>query len=403
MTGDNERHPRLRAVEVRSVVHQGRPALLLRDPLELSGQALVVPQHLGPLLALCDGTRDAAGLAAALQVRYGMSVTVDHVRGLLAALDEALMLDNERSASAILLHTEEFRALPYREATGAGRSYPADRMALEAALVSLGLDPASGEGEQAAARGVVSPHIDFARGGRVYASVWNRVRQALSESDIVVVLGTDHQGSPGSVTLTRQRYGSPLGVLPTAVGVVDEMVDQVGADPLFAEELHHRLEHSIELAAIWLQAAAAGEEIEMLPVLLGPPQIGTGAPAGDLLERVLEVLVEATAGRSAFVVAAADLAHVGPAFGGRPVGTQGQEALRAADRVLLDHLCAGDADRFLRAIVDVENRHNVCGVTPIYAALRLLGETRGEATAYELCPADDDGTSVVSICGAVLA
>jgi hypothetical protein len=43
----------------------------LRDPLRLTDNTILIPQSLAPILALCDGTRDAGGIRASLAVRYG--------------------------------------------------------------------------------------------------------------------------------------------------------------------------------------------------------------------------------------------------------------------------------------------------------------------------------------------
>ncbi|MGD1995059.1 MAG: hypothetical protein PVI59_17850, partial [Anaerolineae bacterium] len=45
------------------------------------------------------------------------------------------------------------------------------------------------------------------------------------------------------------------------------------------------------------------------------------------------------------------------------------------------------------------DQYNVCGLPPIYLMLRALGSVTGELVAYDQCPADEEGTSLVSICG----
>ena len=77
----------------------------------------------------------------------------------------------------------------------------------------------------------------------------------------------------------------------------------------------------------------------------------------------------------------------------------GKARLKAADLELIDGMCAGDRGEFLQSVRLVEDRNNVCGVPPIYLALQLLSPVKGEMVAYDLCPADQSGTSVVSICG----
>jgi len=77
--------------------------------------------------------------------------------------------------------------------------------------------------------------------------------------------------------------------------------------------------------------------------------------------------------------------------------------LKAADDALLAHICTGDADGFFDAIRRVGDRNNVCGLPPIYLMLRLLPGTQGEVVAYDRCPADANGTSLVSICGVTIS
>jgi AmmeMemoRadiSam system protein B len=102
------------------------------------------------------------------------------------------------------------------------------------------------------------------------------------------------------------------------------------------------------------------------------------------------------------IIAAADLSHIGPAFGGHPVDLLARARLEAADRVLMDRICDGDEQGFFEAIKQVGDRNNVCGAAPIYLTLRLLSPIKGKVVAYDRCPADAQGLSLVSICGITL-
>jgi AmmeMemoRadiSam system protein B len=356
-------------------------------------------------LALCDGTRDLSALQASLAVRYGLRVGPGELERLVAMLDEALLLENERSAQAMAQALEDYRQAPCRPPTGAGRSYPADagelRLMLDRYLgvIDDGGTPFDG-------RGLISPHIDYPRGGPVYAAVWRRAAEAARAADLVVILGTDHYGD-APFTLTRQSYATPFGVLPTAREAVDVLAETVGEEAAFAGELYHRSEHSIELAAVWLHHVREGEPCEAVPVLCGSFGRfirGEADPTDDpVLVALVDGIRQVTAGRRALVVAAADLAHVGPAFDGAPVDLVARAQLQTADDELIEQMCAGDAEGFLQTIGRVEDRNNVCGLPPIYVALRALSPTQGERVAYERCPADQNGTSLVSICGILLA
>ncbi len=405
-------YPKLRSVEPRVVDHEGQPLVVLLDPLRLSDQTVCLPLPLALLLELCDGTRDEAGLRAAIEVRTGIRLSVDNVEQILGQLDEALLLENDRSARAYAEAVTEFRTAACRPPVLAGNSYPDDVEALESMLQKYSeaaqrVAQHTDAGDTADIRGLICPHIDYPRGGPIYALVWQRAAQAIREAEIVVIFGTDHNGGPASLTLTPQNYATPWGVLPTAHHVVEAISQAIGPAAAFQEELHHRGEHSIELAAVWLHYLLGDRHCELVPILCGSFHdfmLGNGQPGQEArLSLALEALREATASHRTLVVAAADLAHVGPAFGDYyPIDFVQRARLRAEDQHLMDTICTGDAEAFFQEIKQEGDRRRICGMPPIYLTLRLLGETRGAVVGYAQCPADQQNTSVVSICGLVL-
>ncbi len=400
--------PKLRALDLRPIVHGGRPSILLRDPLRLADKTVIIPQQLAPLLTLCDGTRDVSGLRAALAIRFGLRSDVNLLKELVAALDEALLLDNDRFVQVREQALTEYHQAPFRPPALAGQSYPDDagdlRLLLDRYLGDVKVADSTPP-HPAESRGLVCPHIDYARGGPVYAQVWKQAADAVREADLVVLLGTDHFGDEDLLTLTRQHYSTPFGVLPTALEIVDALAEAMGRKEAFAGELFHRSEHSIELAAVWLHHVREGQPCEMVPILCGSfgrfVQGKTGPEHDPAINALVDALRQATAGRLVLVVAAADLSHVGPAFGGNPLDLVGRARLQAADDELIEQVCAGDAQGFFAAIRRDGDRRNVCGLPPIYLALRTLSPVQGERVAYERCPADQNGTSLVSVCGII--
>ena len=401
--------PKLREVEAHPIQHLGEPWVLLRDPLHLTDATIAVPRPLAPLLAFMDGTRDESALEAALQVRAGVRLEPGLLAKLLANLDEACLLDNERSAAAKTGALVAYREAPFRRMSLDGDSFPMDPEKAAGTLQEYvdNLPPEQPGTAGGPIRGIVSPHIDYQRGGTVYAEVWCAAEEAVRDAELVIMFGTDHSGSDGLLTLTTQSYATPWGVLPTDQELVHTLSDVLGTDWVFAEELHHRSEHSIELAAVWLHFMRQDSPVALLPVLcghFGSFVEGSGHPASHEPFRVLiEVLQEVVALRRTLVVAAADLAHVGPAFGD-PFGVDfvGRAQLQSADERLLSTVYAGDASAFFNLLREEGDRRHVCGLPPIYLMLRLLGGASGEPSGYALCPADAQGTSIVSIAGVVL-
>jgi AmmeMemoRadiSam system protein B len=383
--------------------------ILLRDPLQLSDATIAVPRPLAPLLALMDGTRDEAALEAALRVRVGVRLAPGLLSQLLADLDEACLLDNERFVVARSGALRTYREASCRPPTLAGSGFPTDPTGAAAWLQSYvdALPPPVPISDVVPIRGVISPHIDYQRGGPVYAEVWRAASQAAREADLVIMLGTDHAGSDGTLTPTRQSYTTPWGTLPTELEIVDALAEALGANNVFAEELHHRGEHSIELAAVWLHFFRDGESVPMVPILcghFGAFVAGAADPAEhEPFQVMVDLLRPVLKDRRTLVVAAADLAHVGPAFGGAyGLDFVARAQLRNADERLLASVYAGDAPAFFGQLQAEGDRRNVCGLPPIYLTLRLLDDARGEPAGYDLCPADAQGTSFVTIAGVVL-
>jgi AmmeMemoRadiSam system protein B len=386
--------------------------LVLRDRQGLTDQVAFVPPALAVLLGLCDGTRDLDALRVAYELRTGQALSPSQVRDVVAQLDSALMLQSPRFQAVQAAALSEYRAAAFRQPALAGHAYPTDPDECRGVLQGYeGGDRGDGGQPVAAsagdARGLVSPHIDYERGGPVYSRVWTLAAESLAEVDTVVVFGTDHHGSAGRMTLTRQHYATPFGVLETDGRIVDQVAGALGDDFAFDEELHHRTEHSIELAAVWLHYLLDGRACRLVPILCGSFHEyvagSSDASADPRLEAALTALRGALAGRRALVVAAADLAHVGPAFGDeRGFGLEERGLLRETDGALLGAICAGDAGEFLARVSADGDRWRVCGLPPIYLALRLLGGCVGQVVCYDQCPADQNGGSWVSVAGVVL-
>ncbi len=397
--------PRLRLIDPRPVEQNGELRYLLRDPLQLSDNMLIVPPALAAALAFCDGTRDAESICAAFALHYGRRIPLRAVKQLLDALDDVCLLENDRASAAQAAALQAYRRAPFRQPICAGSSYPDSAPALKRALNEYLKEHGESAPATANLRGVISPHIDYPRGGPVYAQAWSAATRIAQHADLAIIIGTDHYGDD-PFTLTRQNYATPYGVLPTAQPIVEALAEVIGPANAFAGELRHRVEHSLELPLVWLHHARNGQPIEVVPVLAGSfgPFMNNGhAPSSDpLVQSFLDAVAQLVRNRRVLFIASGDLAHVGPAFGGPPVDNQGRARIADADEALIDHIRAGNADGFFDDIRRVGNSNNVCGTAPIYLTLKLLEAAQGNARGYAHCPADDDGASIVSVCGVTL-
>jgi AmmeMemoRadiSam system protein B len=192
----------------------------------------------------------------------------------------------------------------------------------------------------------------------VYAETWKLAEESLRDVEIIVILGTDHAGPRserlfeeigyGEITLTRQNYHTPLGTLQTSQQIVDTIATAIGDERAFVDELNHRAEHSIELAMVWLQYFLGENRPQIVPILCGSYHRFTqGEAHPDKHEspgKFMNVLSQALDGRRVVVVAAADLAHVGPAFGDELAFREEERSdLERADSTLLDAIASGSS------------------------------------------------------------
>ncbi len=402
------------------VEHQGQRYLHLRDPLGLSDKTVLVPQQVAPLLALCDGTRDVEALKAAMALRTGVQLTESQIGELLAGLESVYAFENGAFQQASADALRSYREATHRKPSHADLVYPADPDELRTTLddyvarargdgkaapegsVSKQPDPTPARSPTARLTGVVSPHIDFERGWQTYAQLWDGCKPELEEIDLAIIIGTDHSGGLGAITPTRQSYATPYGVLPTAVEIVDGLADALGIENAFREELHHVNEHSIELAAVWFHHFLGGRNCPVVGVLCGSYQHFVSGEANaaedEGIGAAAAYLSGVAAGRRALVIAAADLAHVGPAFGDpAAIDPVGRADVAARDAKSVSAICDGDAAGFLALSTAEGDSRKICGLPPIYLALRVLGDAVGESVGYAQCHADSNGGSLVSI------
>jgi len=402
--------PRLRPLELFPVEVDGQSLICLRDPSGLTDRIGLLPRPAAVAAVLCDGTRTLAEVAAELERRSGAGVTASQIAELLDQLDDGLFLEGPRLEAHKRAVLAAFRAAPTRAANHAGGAYAAVPSELRGTIAEWGTQiagepaPPTLRAEVGAPAVLISPHIDYHRGGLTYARAWRALARA-ERPDLVIVFGTDHNGTDWPFTLTRKSYETPLGAAPTDTALVEELLARLPdhAEGLFADEIHHRTEHSIELQAVWLRHIFGADAPPVLPVLCGSLHRAVTrreSPAADpRVAGFLDALRAATAGRRILIVAGADLAHVGPRFGDGPMRAPDRQRVADDDRLALDAAGRRDADGFFGSIAALDDKNRICGLAPIYHSLAFIGREGRQGTLidYDQCKADDSGTSFVSI------
>ncbi|MBI2204864.1 MAG: AmmeMemoRadiSam system protein B [Candidatus Rokubacteria bacterium] len=401
--------PRLRHVEAFPIEHESRPCIGLRDPSGYTSAVILVPWAAREILARFDGRHSIDDIQAALVKTHGEIVPRETIDGLARALDEQGFLDGPKFAERRRRIDEVFHAASVRAATHAGGAYPGDADGLRRTMDAFFAPPAGpgviagvGQGGEPVV-GLIAPHIDFHRGGPAYAWAYRDLGER-ADADLFVIFGTCHVGMPDAFAVTRKAYDTPFGPADVDQDFVEALVRRAPLD-CFSSEIAHRNEHSIEFQAVFLRYLFAGRrDFTIVPILTSFAQEALAAgrtPEADAcVTGFLDALVDTAqaSGRRIAWIAGADLAHVGPRFGDpQPLTPTAMDKLAAEDRAMLDPVVAGDAAGFFASVAADRDRRRICGLSPIWSLLHVLGGRPGELRHYGHTPDPDCVVSFASV------
>jgi MEMO1 family protein len=397
--------PKLRPVNARKVEQQGQSFVMLQDVTGAMAQPVLVPMDgFNHVIRQFDGQSTLVEIQGRVLRSTGMFLALNELESLVSRLDAAMIIEGPTFDA---FH-RSFRESGRRPAAMAGRSYAATARALRTQLEQFFVD-ASGAGIPAAKRdpaatelrGVLSPHIDFQRGGPVYTWAYRELIEK-SNADIFVILGVAHQYCRRRFALTCKDFETPLGVVPTDRAYVDLIASLAGRD-LFDDELTHRMEHSIEFQVVFLQYALGGRrEFSIVPILVGSfhdlMEKGVDPIADADVSRFVQALraAESASDKRVAYIGGIDLCHVGPEFGdAAPVEPWLQEQVRQFDSAMLDRAAACDPGGWFRTAASIGNQLRVCGLAATYTMLHAIGPVQGRLLNYKQA-IDDRRTCCVS-------
>lgn len=386
-----EEKPKLRTIDMVPVQFNGRPHLLLRDPLQLTDKMLMVSAQAGVVLALLDGTRTVREIQVDLMRLTGEFVMSDQIEELLRQLDECLFLDNERFKEALNAAISAYCQSPFRSPILSGSAYPSDPSSLRSMLDSF-FEPPKGPGHPSGVKyscplkAVVAPHIDLSRGGFTYAWAYKDLAEA-PQPELFIILGIAHYPMGNLFAATTKDFVTPLGRARAAVEFIEALNSRCGFD-LLADEFAHRHEHSVELQVIWLQHLFG--DVKIVPIicagfedLVEPGESPVSLPqVKEFVEAFQETLSEYSG--QVTIIASVDLSHIGFRFGDRmsitPVTLRW---LEAEDRLFLEKVANGDEEGMFALIHADRNSRRVDAYPALYVMLKVLGDVKGEIRHYD--------------------
>lgn len=407
-------YPKLRPIEIFPFDDEGKQNVCLRDPSNLSEAMVVISPQVLEIISLFDGKHSVLDIQTAYARRYGTILPREQIEGIIAKLDEGMLLESDGFLRYMTDLKDKFRRSETREAAFAGKGYESDPVGLRKQLDRFftsdgGPDKSpttrpKKKSSSGSVKGAVLPHIDLERGGPCFAWGYKEIGES-SNAQCFIVLGTAHGHADGQFVLTKKDFETPFGILRTDKEMVNAL-EKAGGEELFKEEFVHKNEHSLEFQAIFLSYLYDGnKDITILPVLCSSFQemIHSGVSpssvreVSDFIETLRRVIRES--GREVFLLASADLSHVGPRFGDPlPLAEQDLQEIAREDLDMIRFIENVDAEGFFRSIQKDGDKRKICGLAPIYVLLKLTETSRGKLLKYEQWPDPMGMVSFASIC-----
>ncbi len=405
--------PRIRPLEMFPHGADAKGDYVLRDPRGLA-KTVVVPPAVAVLISFMNGQRTLDEIGFEFKLSVGQRIASEEIEKLVEQLDELHFLESPRFAAFERQHTEEYLALEVRPAAHVGGAYHGEVAGLRDQLGGLftreggpGLLPWEGTStngfhSESKLCGVMSPHIDFQRGGSAFAWAYDRVVTE-SQAKLFVILGTAHTPLQSFYSVSRKDFDTPLGTARTDREFVDGLAKRLGSpENIFHDELPHRHEHSIEFQALMLQFVLGGRrDYQIVPILVGSfhpfVQHGRLPSESPAVAEFIAALRDTAlaAGKEVCFVGGVDMAHIGPQFGDPELLDEPRlKSQWTDDQKLLSRACAGDAAGWFEHVARQGDANRICGLAPMYTLLETVGPTRGELLKYDQAVADDRSSCV---------
>ncbi len=383
---DLPERPKLRPLEFIPVERDGRRFIYVKDPFGMVPQGLFLSERAIQVASLMDGESTIDDIQYALLKRFGTLVLRDEIESLVREFDESLLLEGERFEKAFIREKERFGSMKVRPPILAGFSYPDDPSQLEAFVDGIVEEWDGSIQIPGRPVGVVVPHLEIRLARDGYASSYGVLRD-LDGVECIVVLGTGHFLIDSPISITTKDFLTPIGVLENMRDITEGLAERFKW--AFDAEIFHRMEHSIEVQAIFIKRLF--KDAKIVPVLSG---FDVASSHEAFWQEFADALLEAVP-ENALFIASVDLSHMGPRYGdGRPLDLVDLSFMREGDEKLIEDLCSTDVESYLERFRADGNRRRVCGFSPLLLMMRMVKGRKGTLLLYDRREVDGMGSYV---------
>jgi len=387
---DPKQFPVLRNLQFSPIKEGEEQYIVLWDPSGLSREKLVLPLNYFFIIQHFDGNHSLQQIGALYLKRFGEFLMPGKVEQLVADLEAKLFLEGDRTEGAKAQARHAYREAAVRPAGFAGKSYEADRGQLKKQIDGFfsskeGPDfkPSSNKGRLI--KGLVVPTYEPKHAGPIYAWAYKELQES-QQPDVLIIIGTAHAGLEGLFAVTDKDFETPLGIVPVDCPIIERLKTLV--PEYFSEDLAHLTEHSIEFQLPFVQTnTGAAAPITMVPVLSSFSAMSVSDPSvRATVDRFLAAMREAVSasGKTACVIAAGELAHLGMRYGDSapPTDFSFHRSMQY-DLEMLKYVEDLKPEEFAGYIQKEKDQRRISGFSPIYCLLRLIEAEKGQVLRYD--------------------
>jgi MEMO1 family protein len=401
MAKDPKQHPLLRNLQFSPIKEGEEQYVVLWDPSGLSKEKLVLPLNYFFIIQHFDGEHSLQEIGGLYLKRFGEFLMPDKVEQLVSDLDTKLFLEGDRTDSARRQAQAVYRQAPLRAAAFAGKSYEADGAKLKKQIDGFftskeGPDFKPSENKGKLIKGLVAPTYDVKQAGPIYAWAYKELQEA-QQPDVLIIIGTANAGLENLYAVTDKDFETPLGVVPADRIILDQLRSLV--PECFAEDIAHQSEHAIEFQLPFLQTnTGATKPFSIVPILSSFSAMSLADPSiRAAIDRFLTALREAitASGKTACVIAAGELAHLGMRYGDSapPTDFSFHRSMQY-DMEMLKFVEELKAEEFAGYIQKEKDQRRISGFSPIYSLLRLIQAEKGQVLRYDRGMTDQYNSTV---------
>lgn len=379
--------PKLRDdLRIQTFTKEGEKFIVLHDDLMIATQPVAIPEQIfEKIKSNADPKYTITNSSEELQICDNLSLL-----GFMDTPQVRMIRDDIR----IYLKGTK------RQAVCAGNSYPDNYSELKSFMNQL-FQLTNNSNEKA--KLIFAPHIDFRVGDnaqKIYAETFSNID---TDTELFIILGTAHYKSSDLFMFTRKNFVTPFGEVKVDKGFLRLLQEKLDY-PITFDELAHKPEHSIELHLILLQYLMGKKDFKILPILTGSfyefIQTGISPQRSSLFNKIVDALGELieTYDKKITILASGDMSHIGRKFGDEFDAISQLDQVEQKDKELIKKLLCGDKEEFFKLVSEVNDNTRICGLSPFYSSLSLVGSNSGALNGYSFWN-EEPTSSAVSFCG----